>query len=389
MKKNILLVSGLVLLVVFAFSLFFLSPPGRFVSHKNGKTLRVRIARDADSADISSPALCEVIKPSTGEIILRGFDVKEESKVRIFGEKILVGNKSFREQVIKISPRNRSGFFFNGIKYRGNLDLIRDGRSFSVINRVDLEDYLKGVVSREVHSLWPMAALKAQAVASRSYAVYEAARRKNLPYDLTADTFTQVYGGRTAERSRTTSAVVTTAGEVLKYKGKLIPGYFHSSCGGHTTSVSKVWGGADIEPLSGRRSPYCRWTPAFRWRARVSSALILDKLNSSGYTLDRIDNIRVGKVDVSGRLEYVRVKSRNKWFEVPIRDFRGAIGRRTLKSSNFCIRKYPLFYDFNGYGWGHGVGMCQWCAFGLSLRRWNYIDILGFFYPGSVVVDME
>ena len=388
MKNNILLALGMVLLTIFAFSLFFLSPSGKPRSYKNSFILRVRIARDVSLSNVSTDALCNIIKPATGEIIMKGLRLDEGSKLSVSAGKILVGKESFREGVIRISPKDGSGFSFNGTEYRGELDVTVTGDSYRVVNRVEIEDYLKGVVPGEVYSFWPMSALKAQAVASRSYAVFEAFRRKKMAYDLTADTYSQVYGGKSSEKNRTTKAVIATCGEVLKYNGKIIPGYFHASCGGHTTAVSKVWGGADSAPLKGVRSPYCRWSTSFRWRSRVPTEKILEKLKSSGYGLDRIDDLRKGKVDFSGRVEYVRVKARNKWFEVPIRDFMNSVGRATLKSSNFRIRKYPLFYDFDGYGWGHGVGMCQWCTFGLSLRRWNYKRILEFFYPGSVVSEM-
>ena len=102
----------------------------------------------------------------------------------------------------------------NGTEYRGEADVVKTESGFDVINRVELEDYLKGVLPREMHHMWPSSALKAQAVASRSFAVYEAIRRKDKEYDLTADTFSQVYGGKGSEKWRATRAVEATKGEV-------------------------------------------------------------------------------------------------------------------------------------------------------------------------------
>jgi stage II sporulation protein D len=387
MGKNILSTVALISMGVFAFFLFFLYPPSKPVFQPDGKPimLRVRIARSVSSAKISFSGLCDVVNPSTGEIIVKGIGIAKGREFRVLGGKIQFGNKSLGDKAIRISSEEKGGFTFNGTEYRGELDLTVTSGGLRAVNFVELDDYLKGVIPREVYSFWPMSALKAQAVASRSYAVFEAYRRKNLAYDLTSDTFTQVYGGRSAERARTTKAVESTRGEVLKYKGELIPGYFHASCGGRTTSVSKVWGGPDSEPFQGVRSPYCRWSPFFRWRARVPTTLLLDKLKESGYSLERIDDIKIGGVDSSGRVEYVRVRAGNQWFEISIKGFMNAVGAVNLKSSNFRVRKYPLFYDFYGYGWGHGIGMCQWCAFGLSLRRWDYKRILEFFYPGAEV----
>ena len=383
--KRILFCLGIISLTMFAIVLFFLHPSVKKYRYNDSFIIRVRIAKPVASVDISSRGSCDLKKPSTGEILVRGMDLRKKIRVIAREGKIDIGQRDLNENAVRISPRNASGFCFNGTEYRGELDITANGELIEAVNRVGLEDYLKGVVPREVYHFWPMSALKAQAVASRSYAVFEASRRKKRDYDLTSDTFTQVYGGRSAERLRTTSAVEATRGKVLVYEDKFIPGYFHASCGGHTASISKVWNGPDSEPFQGVRSNYCRWSPSFRWRARVPTKIILEKLNNSGYGFDRIDDIRIGKRDTSGRLEYLRIRSRNKWFEIPIGDFMKAIGATTLKSSNFRVRKYPVFYDFDGYGWGHGVGMCQWCAFGLSLRGWDYERILEYFYPGAKV----
>jgi stage II sporulation protein D len=283
------------------------------------------------------------------------------------------------------------------VLYRGQIDINRTAGGLTAVNRVDLEYYLKGVLPREVNRFWPIAMIEAQAIVSRSFAVYEALRRKNKDYDLTDDTFSQVYGGRSSERWRTTRAVEATKGKVLEYKGKVLPAYFHSCCGGRTQNVSRAWGTSPAlvdargrsGPLKGAKCSWCRWTPYFRWQARVEKQDILKGLKDEGYYLNRIDAITEGPRDVSGRLKYVRIRSRNKWIEVATEDFRSAIGRRILRSANFKIRKRRRYYIFNGYGWGHGVGMCQWGAFGLSLKKWSAERILARYYPGAKIVDMK
>ncbi|MFQ5952476.1 MAG: SpoIID/LytB domain-containing protein [Candidatus Omnitrophota bacterium] len=276
----------------------------------------------------------------------------------------------------------------NGREYRGDAEVIKKDSGFDVINRVELEDYLKGVLPREVHYLWPFGVLKAQAIASRSFAVYQALSRKNREYDLTADASSQVYGGKDSERWRTTKAVEATRGRVLEYKGKAFPAYFHSCCGGRTEDASRLWN-EDLKPLKGVKCYWCRWSPRFRWMTRIPTKEILKKLKSKNYDIKRIDDIRAGKRDPSGRLEYVSVKSGGKWLEIKTSKFRSAIGRKTLRSANFRVKKYPFFYLFSGHGWGHGVGMCQWGAFGLSLRWWSPERILAHYYPGTKIVRLS
>jgi stage II sporulation protein D len=122
---------------------------------------------------------------------------------------------------------------------------------------------------------------------------------------------------------------------------------------------------------------------------RVPTKTIVEKLEGKGYQIKRIDDIREGVRDSSGRLEYVRIRSRNKWFEISTGHFRSAISKRVLKSSNFNVKKYPTFYLFSGYGWGHGVGMCQWGAFGLAIRWKNAEWILNHYYPGAKIADLH
>ena len=369
--------------------LFFFTPFKINFRYEKTFPVRVRIAANAKEASIYSKKACDILNPDTGDKIYSGLSLAEGAQLILSDGKMVLGSHAFFEEKLRISPVSESGLTVNGVLYRGEIDLLRRGDGVDVINRVEIEDYLKGVVPREVYHFWPMSALRAQAVASRSFSAYEALRRKSRDYDLTSDTFSQVYGGRSAEKWRTTLAVEATRGRVLEYNGKILPGYFHSCCGGHTEDVSLVWGGKPLSPLKGVRSKWCRWSPHFRWSVRVPTRTMMEKLNAAGYYFDRIDDIREGERDSSKRLEYVRVKSGNKWFDIPIKDLLGAIGRSTLKSSNFRIKKYPFFYSFSGYGWGHGVGMCQWCAFGLSLRWWNEKRILEHFYPGAKIVNLK
>ena len=168
----------------------------------------------------------------------------------------------------------------------------------------------------------------------------------------------------------------------------MFPAYFHACCGGRTEDASEIWGESPA-PLKGVRCKWCRWSPYFRWRVRLSAKTVQENLEKKGYVLERVDDIRDGEKDESDRLKYVSIKAKNKWFEILIEDFRSAIGRNVLKSSNFRVKKYPFFYLFSGYGWGHGVGMCQWGAFGLAVRRKSAVWILGHYYPGAHIVDLN
>lgn len=386
-KERLIKIALIIILGVLVFTFFFLPFKDRF-GEKKETILRVRLIHDAKAVDISSDDVCRVSDPASGVILEENLSLSEGSKLAASSGKIELNGTSFNRGSIRILPVRDKGILLNGVLYGGEIDVTLTDEDLDIINRVELEEYLKGVVPREISHLWPMATLKAQAIASRSYAVYEMLRRKSKSHDLTADTFSQVYGGRSAEKWRTTRAVGSTKGKILEYDGKVLPAYFHACCGGYTESASLLWGESP-EPLKGVKSTWCRWTPHFRWRVRVSTKDLVEKLNERGYYFQKIDDVKTGPRDESNRVEYVRVKSSDKWFEIPTGDFMTAVGRKTLRSANFRIKKYPLFYLFSGYGWGHGVGMCQWGALTLGLRWWSDERILEHFYPGAKIEDLN
>jgi stage II sporulation protein D len=158
--------------------------------------------------------------------------------------------------------------------YRGRLVLRPSGSGVSVVNHVDVEHYLRGVVPREMQSSWHPEALKAQAVSARSYAV--AAVRPDRLFDLYADTRSQVYGGRSAESRSTDAAIAATAGQVLGWQGRPATTFYHSSSGGHTLSVADGMPGARVVPyLRGVPDPFDRAVPRHRPTRRVTTTRLV------------------------------------------------------------------------------------------------------------------
>ena len=165
----------------------------------------------------------------------------------------------------------------DGRRYRGSLEVASVAGRLRVVNVVPLEQYLFGVVPREVPTRWPEEALKAQAVAARSYAV---AVRRSGPFQLYADQRSQVYGGMDAEHPATNAAVLATAGEVLLYGGRVATTYFHSTSGGRTADVGDAWPGSapvpylvSVDDPFDAVSPYHAWGPVAIPAARLRAAL--------------------------------------------------------------------------------------------------------------------
>jgi len=188
-------------------------------------------------------------------------------------------------------------------RYRGALDF-RPGGGMTVINRLKVDDYVKGVVAGEVPSSWHYQALRAQAVAARSYGL--ATRKRGRSFDVYPDTRSQVYNGVNGETARTNSAVRATSREVVTHGGEVAVTYFFSTSGGHTENVENVFLGSDPEPwLKGVEDPHDDLSPHHRWRRRYTSSGLDAALGS--YSPGRLRRIKVLRRGVSPRIVRARV----------------------------------------------------------------------------------
>jgi stage II sporulation protein D len=205
------------------------------------------------------------------------------------------------------SPIRLMGPAINGVTsglYRGAVDMLPDGGGVTAINRIKLEDYLKGVVPGEMPTSWDMEALKAQAVVARTYAL--ATRKRGGAYDLYPDTRSQVYRGAVAEVSRSNAAIRATRGEVVEYNGQIAITYYFSTSGGETENVENAFlGGIPKGWLVGVKDPFDSISPKHRWRLRFSKASFQRRLG--GYVRGRYRKIKVLERGVSPRVVRARV----------------------------------------------------------------------------------
>jgi stage II sporulation protein D len=304
---------------------------------------------------------------------------------------IFIGQNLLPVEKIKITAAKDITIEAKGKKrfYRGSIEVVRKPqRTMLVVNTLDIEDYIKGVLYHEVSHRWPIEAIKAQAVAARSYAFYQVKQNKAKPYDLTNDIYSQVYGGRGSEQYRTNLAVNRTIGEILAYDGEILPAYFHATCGGHTEDVSELWK-QDLPPLKGVVCEFCRLSPHYFWKKNFQSKTIQDKLNHKGHKIGLIEKIEVVERNDSERVRQLRITDREgKTLEISGKDFRDIIGPNTIRSNNYEILMQGYYFDLIGKGWGHGVGLCQWGAYGMSLNHYDYLDILNYYYPGADLITI-
>lgn len=294
------------------------------------------------------------------------------------------------QQSLNIIPVQGSFVRCDGKYYRGNLKIILSPSmtQITVINNVDLEDYLFSVVPSEMPAKWHLEALKAQAVAARSYSIGFLGRRIDKGYDLESTVEDQVYSGVVSERASTTKAVVETKNQILTGKdGKPLIAYFHSSAGGHTDSIENIWSHKkDVKPSSAIQpikdfddnSPYFSWTRKFAY----------SHLNKSleNLALGNVLSIKPLNKTVSGRIQKIELNGASEKKVIHGEEFRRLVG---LPSSMFDMKLENGVYTFKGKGFGHGLGLSQWGAKALAEKGYSYKKILNHYYPGAKLVDLS
>jgi len=276
----------------------------------------------------------------------------------------------------------------NGKSYRGWVELRKKGNGLLlVINELDIEDYLRGVLASEVPVGWEYEALKAQAIAARTYALYQKRTAGRRPYHIVASVNNQVYEGSKRERPREAQAVTDTRGLVLVYRGEVIPAFYHSSCGGQTENAEELWG-IDAPYLKGVDCECQRISQYGIWEKRIGLAKIVNALRRQGFRVNDIAGMSIQGITPAGRVKAVSIRSSQGTLLVPAESLRAAIGNSTIPSVFFELGIEGGDAVFSGRGSGHGVGLCQWGAEEMAERGLDYRTILSHYYPGTDLLQL-
>jgi stage II sporulation protein D len=274
-----------------------------------------------------------------------------------------------------------------GRPYRGLIEIRRTpaGR-LTVINELDVEEYLYGVVRSEMDPRWPPEALRAQAIAARSIGAMGSGRFAAEGYDVRSTTDSQVYGGVAAEDPRTTAAVDATRGLVVLFDGRPAFAAFHADSGGATENSEFVWGSV-VPHLRGVQDPFSSDAPNHQWSLRLDLAAIEAALRRAGRPVAGLQRIEVAVTSPSGRAMVLRLVASGSVVEMRGSEFRAAVGVGTVRSTLFAVRALPgeVTIELDGRGSGHGVGMSQWGARGQALAGRSAEDILRYYYTGVTV----
>jgi stage II sporulation protein D len=263
------------------------------------------------------------------------------------------------------------------------------GDKILVVNNIGLDEYLYGVLYHEVSHRWPTECLKAQAIVARTFALEQMRQNKTEPYDLRCDIYSQVYGGRSGEKWSTSHAVDATRGKVLTFNGDIFPTYYHATCSGYTEDASNLWK-VDLLPLKGVPCNFCGRSKHYRWRKEFPLQQVREKLNGGGYAIGPISTVEILTRNRSGRNDRIKISdTAGGSVVITGKDFRQLFGPNEVRSTKFDAEIKRGFLVLNGMGWGHGVGMCQWGAFGMSERGKKCDEILKYYYPGTEIMTID
>lgn len=379
--------------------------------------------------------------------VLGNFQPGEKVILSIKDGRIAVNGTLFDSREVKLVAAETGTIEVNSRSYRGEIAVHRTkGKTgLTVVNTLPMEEYLYGIIAKEISPKWPLDAVKAQAIASRTYSMYNLGKHSDDGFDLCATTDCQVYGGKDKEDPRAIRAVDETKGLVMTYQGKPIPAFFHSSGGGYTENSENVWG--TYYPFLRGVPDYDQKSPQYKWEKKLTPAELDDAIASAGYSIGKLQTIEVsalmkqpisGSADrgISGRVKQLRLTGTTgsieltgakfrtilglnstlfdikvvmpveKAIDLDITDFNGGHEKKKIDINLPPMTERPLPTDkpnvrriggraneiivISGYGWGHGLGMSQWGAKAMAENAPRgdsayFKEILKHYYPGVTI----
>ncbi|MGD9581547.1 MAG: SpoIID/LytB domain-containing protein, partial [Vampirovibrionia bacterium] len=279
-----------------------------------------------------------------------------------------------KKNAIYILPLKEGGLMYTKDRwYRGSFKLVAKGDCITVVNVVNLEDYLKSVVPSEMPASWAEEALKAQSIAARSYAISNINKRNSEGYDLKDTPQDQCYKGYIKETSKATKVINETKGLVLVSNNKVIPAYYHSSSGGVTDN--NVWGNKVnfVKPVNG----FDAESPKNNWSKEIPLNKANKVLSSGGTNIGNLISIIPVEQSNYGRIKKLKIIGSTGSTTISVERFQNLLNLPSNLFRAFVSGEKLLI---NGKGSGHGLGMSQWGAKHLAERGCNAYQILGYFY---------
>lgn len=360
-------------------------------------TIRVLLARDVQQLEIASSQTI-VVTDDQQETRPYRTAVRVEMRGRsmflngtlVVADRLIVRARSHDLDLLLPSKGNRTSQQASSgkdaMQVSGAIQLLRRGKSLLVVNHVDLEEYVKGVVPAEVNATWHLEMLKVQAVAARTYALYQQMLSPTRSYDVVAGIQDQVYRGRQGIDARVALAVESTRGLVVTYQGAPIYAAFSSTAAGVTEDAMNVWS-KDLPYLKGVECPFDVASPFYQWKVSVQLDTLEKKLRKQGFMLGTISAISPLTHSRAGRVATLKILHSDGELIIRGEDLRKVVGYTVVPSTQFTIESIGDDLVLVGYGAGHAVGLCQWGAKELAELGYSFASILNYYYPGTELRD--
>lgn len=352
--------------------------------HKD-KTVRVLVAENSKSIYVKHSGRINVYtqdKSKKYKISQPGtISIKTHKNNQVQAGTLIAG------QPIIVEPVNGTTLEMDKNKYTGKFVILPGKTTFNIVEYVSLEQYLYGVLPYEMHPTWAPEALKAQAVAARTYTLKSIEKKADEPFDLYSDVRSQVYKGGGQVYDSVKKAVDQTRGEVLSYKGELFFTYYHGNCGGGTDHVH-IWNpkAPNIKPLGGASCKFDSHSKSFTWKQDIAKSTAEKFARSQGLK-GTLKSVRVAKKTGTGRAVNLTLKTTSGSKTVSCANFRTATGIRSCKLTKITTGASKV--HIQGHGYGHGIGMCQDGAHGMAKQNYTYKQILKHYYPGSTLSQVR
>ncbi|MBG08866.1 MAG: hypothetical protein CME68_08920 [Halobacteriovoraceae bacterium] len=351
-----------------------------------GPSLRIRVEKNLPKFSVSGIDLKRTLHLSKNKALFGG-----QKKIVFNCKKALKSSQGLDRKTLLASIESPTGFIsLMRDRYQGRLLVFSSFRKkgCDVVHDTFMESYISSLLAKEMNESWPSEALKAQAVAARTYAyalwVQKIKRKKRYSFHLDSSEFHQVSGDFFDITNKTFNLTRSTRGMVLMTKGgKIVPAFYHAKCGGRTLTPKTVWGDY-TKGYKSKKCSFCHSHGKKSWSSKVSKERIISFIKGN----------QKRKKKVKGTLRLVpnnyedlsmRYYIGDDLFVVDKVSLRKAFGRKILPSHYFQGKVTKKNFLFKGRGRGHGVGMCQLGALHLAQKGWNYKKILRYYYPNLVI----
>ncbi len=319
------------------------------------------------------------------EDILFVNDIPSKSKITISILNTFLAIDGLQTHTNELKISSTKAIKYDRNYYPGYIRILYKDKKIYAINHVDIETYLRGVVPNEVIPSWPIQTLKAQAIASRTYALKKILENKNNFFDVYSTYKSQVYKGLHRTHPRTDQAIKETFGMVITHKGEIINAFFHANSGGLLEDESIITP-TELPYIKPINDKFSQNTFRSSWTLHISKKDFLEKIGLEG-ELKKIEVIErsPNKSVKTLKITYIQ-NSKEKEKILSIHYLRELIPQILSPKFTFKITKTKI--EFDGYGWGHGVGMSQWGAKEMALNGYSYKEILKYYYDNVEIMKI-